>query len=79
MVSVSDEARVTTVRLSTEAREAVNELCATFGVTLTGLLEAFGQHLAEEMPTPEDVDRESHLWEWITHARLIDAERRSRA
>lgn len=64
------EWRITQVRLSPEAREALDRLCTEQGITLTAYFEALGLCLADGTLRirPEVVKR----------ARQIDRDRRSR-
>ena len=54
------------------AKDAWEEFAACQGVSVTGLIEALGQELAEE--DPESDDRRP----WVKAARRIDVERRKR-
>lgn len=64
------EWRMTQVRLSREAREALDRLCLEHGITLTAYIEAIGQGTADGTVKPRP--------EVIRRAREIDRDRRSR-
>lgn len=61
--------------LSDEAHEAWFQFSSENGVSVTGLLEALGLELAEELETTEPDELRKH---WVRAARRVDAARRRR-
>jgi|1185.fasta_scaffold18421_4 hypothetical protein len=61
--------------LTDEAHEAWQTFAEDNGVSVTGLLEAFGQTLLEEM---KEADADEIRQPWVKAGRRIDASRRRR-
>lgn len=61
--------------LSKRAHVAWSAFSEANGVSVTGLLEALGQELADEL---EDVEPDDLRQTWVKIARRIDAQRRRR-
>jgi len=61
--------------LSPGAHESWQTFSEDNGVSVTGLLEALGLELAQELL---DIDTEDLRQDWVKRARRIDAERRRR-
>jgi hypothetical protein len=68
-----------TVRISEEARRAIDSYCADQGITVTAWVEAVGQRI-QHLQTSDDVDvtLRSVADDTVRIARLIDKERRAR-
>lgn len=73
---VAEETRALHAYLSVDAHAALHRFADENGVSLTGLMEALGNDLADEMAAgadPMDLRQD-----WVRYARKIDAQRRRR-
>jgi hypothetical protein len=68
-----------TVRISEEARSAIDAYCARNGITVTAWLEAVGRRIQQiERDDDVDVSLLTAADETVRIARLVDRERRAR-
>jgi len=67
-----------TVRISAESRQALDEFCASNGITITAWIEAVGQRLIEARGDSASSALRSEVDLTVRVARRIDAERRAR-
>jgi hypothetical protein len=72
---MSEERQAVHAYLSVEAHDAWQEFAEANGVSMTGLLEAFGLDLLDEM---DGKDPAKLRQEWVKNGRKIDAQRRRR-
>lgn len=77
---MSDRRRILAVRISDEAREAIQAHCLQYGITITAWVEALGTRLIEmRTEAPPDDPLQAVANETVRRAREIDAARRTRS